>query len=464
VITVVFAAFLALSIMIALVDWRRGWLLAVLSGVLQDPARKLSAGAPVVMSLSIVLVYIAVLFASQKTLQRWFRDFTRRFPRVYGAAIVLLLALALAAVNGIMTFGLEHWKVPALSFFLYAVPIPAFILGYAYFDREQQIEGFIRFYAALTSVAMIGTLFEYFDFRWPALGTVAMTFANIRMMPGLEIRMLSGFYRAPDILAWHAATLCCIGVIMAMRRRTLMRAWPWMVVSGWAFLNCILSGRRKAVYTVATFALIFIWRYMRRLRISELITIAIVGLVMGGVVQQMMKSETTSVYARGTATTTDEILGRLEGGLSQTFIQSGFLGAGLGSATQGVQHISTAASFSWQEGGLGKLAIELGLPGLLAIAVLALAAVRVLLVISAHPDIPESSQVLRAGLFALFCGHFAMFLTSAQAYSDPLLALLTAFFAGSLFGTATLDERARQHEVDAVARAAAVPLPAVARI
>ena len=55
--------------------------------------------------------------------------------------------------------------------------------------------------------------------------------------------------------------------------------------------------------------------------------------------------------------------GRLEGGLSGTVEQAGIMGAGLGTATQGVYHVlreDTGTTLGWQEGGLGKLAIELG--------------------------------------------------------------------------------------------------------
>jgi len=55
---------------------------------------------------------------------------------------------------------------------------------------------------------------------------------------------------------------------------------------------------------------------------------------------------------------------RLEGGLWGTIEQSGYLGAGLGVATQGTYHFATDDQvangvFGWQEGGLGKLAVEL---------------------------------------------------------------------------------------------------------
>src|SRR5258705_4660330 len=99
-VTIIFAAFLALSASFTLVDWRRGWLLAILCGVLQDPARKLTAGTPVVMSISIVLIYAFVVFSAQVTLHRHASDFTRRFSGLYGALIVVFVFLFLAAING----------------------------------------------------------------------------------------------------------------------------------------------------------------------------------------------------------------------------------------------------------------------------------------------------------------------------------------------------------------------------
>jgi hypothetical protein len=455
-ITVLFAAFLLLSMMVALVDWRRGWLLAILCGVLQDPARKVTTGTPVVMSLSIVIVYIVVLFAAQGSLQRYGKDFTKRFGNIYGGFILVLLFLALAAVNGVVTFGVDRWQVPALSLLIYCIPLPAVILGFAWVQREEQIEGLFRFYATITSIAMVGTVAEYFDLGWRTLGTVALSGTNLRWLPGIEIRMLSGFYRAPDIMGWHAATLCCIGILMALRRRELYRAAPWMMVAGWGFLNCIISGRRKAVYMVAVFAAAFLWRYFRRLKVTEIVTVGLVVCTLALVVSQMMKDEGSSVYTRGTGTTGDELLGRLEGGFSGTVEQYGFLGAGLGTATQGTQHLVGGAGFAWQEGGLGKLAIELGVPGLVAIAIMGFALTRTLLHISSHPDIPESSQLLRAGLFGIFCADVGAFLASAQAYSDPVLTLMTTFLLGCLFSTATLDDRAKE-------QAAAAAEPVVTR-
>ena len=451
-VTVLFVGFLLFSMTIALADWRRGWLMAIVCGVLQDPARKLTPGTPVVMSLSIVLVYAVVLMSGHITLQSGARDLVRRFANLYASLILVFVFLALAAVNGIVTFGLENWRVPALSLLIYCLPIPAIVLGYTWLDSEERLYGLFRFYAILTSIALLGTPLEYLHVHSAAIGTVGIEW-NLRFINGIEIPLLSGFYRAPDIMGWHAATLVCVGILMAMSRRYLAQAWPWMVVAGWGFLNCVISGRRKAVYMVAVFAAALLWRYVRRMKIAEIITFALAGVFLALVVHQVGQNEESSVYARGTVTTQGEILGRLEGGVSGTVQQYGIMGAGLGTATQGTQHLLGGTSFSWQEGGLAKLAIELGVPGLLALFILTIILMQVLLRVSGHPDIPESSQLLRAGLFAIVMGDAVTFLASAQAYSDPLLTLFSAFTLGCLLATSQFDERARAAEE--IARVAA---------
>src|ERR1043166_2750970 len=253
-----FLALLLLGCVIAFLDWRRGWYLAIACGVLQDPVRKLTPGTPVALTFSIVLVYVFIILACHVTLRSALADLAKRFPPLYAAANLFILFLMVAAVNGLMTYGLEYWKAPALSFVIYIIPIPALLLGYAFFRRDDDLLPFLRFYAVLTSLALIGVALEYKGVQWQALGLVAAKEgANLRYLPGALVTMLSGFYRAPDILAWHAATLASIGIAMSVRARVLSKAWPWMTVAAWAVLCCFLSGRRKALYMVVVFGIIF---------------------------------------------------------------------------------------------------------------------------------------------------------------------------------------------------------------
>lgn len=461
-ITLLFGAVLLASMAVALTNWRHGWIAAVICGILQDPVRKLTPGTPAVLTMSVLAVYAVILFAALGALQRNRADFARRFPNLYSTIALFLVTLVFAAINGLSTFGLAAWKVPALSLLIYLLPLPAILLGYSWLTREEQIVRFFQFYALMTSAALVGTVLEYLFVRSPALGMVGMPWGYIRHLPGMEIRVLSGLYRAPDIMGWHAAMLTAIGIVLAVRARALGRAWPWIGVAAWGFFNCIISGRRKAVYMVAVFALAFLWRYMRRMTTTQVALVVILGATLGLVVREIRSSADTEVYARGAATSTLEVLQRLEGGFLSTLREASALGLGLGAATQGVRHVAGRESdFGWQEGGLGKLMAELGLPGLIVAAMVAWAILRMMLRITAVGDIPGTSQVTRVGLFAMVVANITNFLASAQAYSDPLLTLMTAFITGCLFATATLDERLAAGEAAAPAPSAAAPAPAV---
>jgi hypothetical protein len=441
--TVAFAAFLLMSMILSLVDWRRGWLMAIACGVLQDPIRKLTPGTPVVLTMSIIPVFAFVLLSAQAKLQIQARDFARRFRLIQVAAVLVFGFLILAALNGIMTFGLENWKAPALSLFIYCAPIPAVILGYAWLEREEQMYSFFRYYSAITAIALIGTPLEGLKVHWRALGMVGWQASYIRHIPGVQIPMLSGFYRAPDVMGLHAATLAIIGIAMALRGGVIQRAWPWLLLTGWGFLNAMISGRRKALYMILLFAALFVWRYFRRLSAPHVIAFFLIFATLGVIVHKVAQDQETSVYAKGATATQEELLGRLEGGLIGTIEQYGILGTGLGTATQGVYHVLNGSfeQLGWQEGGLGKLAMELGLPGLGGVFFLGYVAFVMMMRITRHPDVPGSSQFLRVTLFGLVAANGIEFLVSAQTYSDVVLSLMAAFFAGCFFATAALDER-----------------------
>jgi hypothetical protein len=457
-ITIPFLALLLLACVIAFLDWRRGWYLAILCGVLQDPVRKMTTGTPVAITFSIVLVYLFVLLASNVTLRRNLADLGRRFSPLHSAAALFLVFLFIAAVNGLITYGLAYWKAPALSFVIYMMPIPALLLGYSFFRRDEDLVPLLIFYAGVTAVALIGVLLEYNGVNWRALGLVAAAEgATTRYLMGMEITMLSGFYRAPDILAWHAATLTMISIGMAVRARVLRAAWPWILLAAWGILGCFLSGRRKALYMVVIFAIVFVWRYARRLNVAQAVSFLTLALAVLFMTHRLATSERTDAYVRAEATTQSELFARLEGGFTGTIEQNGLMGAGLGTATQGTQHF-TSTSYSWQEGGLAKLTIELGVPGVAVVLLLLALFINYMLKITRAPDEPGTSQIIRCMLMAMLLANFGNFMASAQAYSDPVLTLLTAFFGGCLLATAATESRL----ATAPAPAQAVAAPATA--
>ena len=459
-----YLAFLVGASLYVLTDWRRGWLLVIACAVVQDPVRKLTAGEPVYVSFAVLALYAAILFSARRSLIMHLREFGTRFPALQSAAAAFGFVLALAAFNGLATYGLAMWQVQAVSLVTYIVPLVAILFGYVWLDREARLHRFLLVYSVATSVALVGSFLEYLRFDSPILGLVGYEGEIIRHLPGIQIRMLSGIYRSPDVMAWHAATLASIGIAMVLRRGFNPRSSLWAAAAGWGFLICMLSGRRKAIYYVLVFTALFLWRYMGRLRIAQTVALVAILVSMAAIVRTLGSDDSTSVYARGAATNTSEIAHRLEGGLFTTIRQSGLMGAGLGSATQGVYHLlgNRTRNLGWQEGGLAKLAVEVGVPGLLTIAWIALIALQLMLRLTRIPDVEGSSLFVRVLLFALVGANAANFTASAQAYTDAILALMTGFFVGALFATAALDERLASADGPATSRTLAPAVPRVA--
>jgi len=437
----IFLSFLAASCAYALVDWRRGWFLVGVCGVLADPVRKITPGTPVAISFAVVGLYAILVLAARHSIIESLGDFARRFGKVYTAIIVFIFLLLLAALNGLFTYGFVYWRVPLLSFFTYLFPLLAALFGYAWLEREEQMYSYLRFYAAITSIALIGTVMEYLRVNSPLLGLVAFEGDYIRHLPGIQIRLLSGIYRSPDVMAWHAAMLTSIAIAFALRVGFGKQMLLWGGAAMWGFINCLIAGRRKAVYLVVVFTIIFLWRYMRRVRSGQALAIVSVMLLLAGVLHHIASDEKTSIYARGAATSQAELAQRFEGGALETLQQFGLMGAGLGTATQGVQHLLKGQNIGWQEGGIAKLAIEVGVPGILAILGVLFVAARLLLRLTNIGDVPGSTQFVRVLLFALVGANGAGFIASAQAYTDAVLGLTTGFLIGCLFATAALDEK-----------------------
>lgn len=430
--TILFAGVLVLAAFVAFADPHRGWYLAILLGILQDPLRKLTPGTPVVLSLTAAFIYAAILLGAQARLLAAYAEFRMRYPRISKLLGLFFWILIFAAVNGLMTFGLSNWEVPALGLFIYCLPLPAVIFGYFFLRSEEQLLRFFTFFAVITAIALIGVPLEYYKIGWRTLGTVALQGDWIRHIPGIQIRILSGFYRSPDIMAWHAAMLCCISIFMIIRKG-FPRAWLWMILAAWGFLTCLMSGRRKMIYMIAVFVAVFLFRFIKRLTVAQVSALVFAGLAMAFVYSRLKTDERSNVYVIGAATSRGEVLQRIEGGAVGTLRQSGVFGLGIGSATQGAYRLARTREVGWQEGGLGKLALELGLPGLLFAIYFGYVLARTFMRISAARDHNHELSPTRIALVGLVAANGVAFLISHQPFIDPVLVLMNAFLIGVTF-------------------------------
>jgi hypothetical protein len=144
-------------------------------------------------------------------------------------------------------------------------------------------------------------------------------------------------------------------------------------------------------------------------------------------------------------------LGSIRGALNA----AGPWGLGAGSVSQGTQHFGGAfgSARANAEGGLGKITVELGIPGLLLVilcTLLILGSIRRALAVVAKSD-PELLRI-NLGLLAFVAGNVPVFAGASQIYGDPFVL----FMLGSCLGFVLAGPRLVDLRAQAEARRAAI--------
>jgi hypothetical protein len=121
----------------------------------------------------------------------------------------------------------------------------------------------------------------------------------------------------------------------------------------------------------------------------------------------------------------------------------GLFGAGLGLGTQGAQHFGAGEQNSGAaEGGLGKITLELGIPGLFVIGWIAISLLRhlwrILRTASRHS---LRLSRLSLGLFSFLVANIAGFSVATQAYGDLFILLILSWTLAFLLAVPVLVER-----------------------
>jgi hypothetical protein len=121
----------------------------------------------------------------------------------------------------------------------------------------------------------------------------------------------------------------------------------------------------------------------------------------------------------------------------------GLIGAGLGAGTQGTQYFGRQLDIAGvTEGGLGKITIELGVPGLLVMGWLAISVFnRLWRIMRDSSRISSNFARLSYALFSLLVANAATFSVATSAYSDPFILLILSWMLGFLWAVPVLLER-----------------------
>lgn len=454
---------------LAFSNWRHGFALCVLTAILQDPLRKLAPGQPVYFIVFVGVVFAAASLGAMATRVSLAPGKMLGWRQYVGTPFALFVLVALVqAVNSLARFG--NPLMTSIGLMSYFAPLPALVLAYrfALSRGEGGVLRWMRFYVVVATLALVTVYLEYAGFGWTTLGEVGG--GVLISGAGAYYKGNSGTFRAAEIAAWHAATVACFSFILFWGRRfslpKLLVALAFM-----AFLIGIgtLTGRRKMIIEITIFVSAYFCLKLWFLRgngkvvfLTALLGIAgyagAIGMLPpdqgdGSWASERVAKSTGNTFGKYTerAGTVFEDLPRriLNTGvqpISWAIAQYGWTGAGLGVGSQGAQHFGGVSSGA-AEGGLGKLTVELGVPGLLVALWLVLALSRYVwrvLALLARTS-PKHSN-LAFGLVAFMLANMAAFSVATQAYGDLFILLTLGWSFGFLVALPLLadEERSRQ--------------------
>ena len=458
-------AFLLLLLVAALAfkNWRHGFALCVLTAILQDPLRKLVPGQPVYFVVFVGVVFVAASLGAMATRVSLAPSQMLGWRQYVGTPFALFVLVALAqAVNSLARFG--NPVMTSIGVMSYFAPLSCIALAYrfALSRGEAGVLRWMRFYVVIATLALITVYLEYAGFNSNTLGEVGG--GVLISGAGAYYKGNSGIFRAAEIAAWHAATVACFAFVLFWGRRVSL---PKLLVA-FAFIVFLigigaLTGRRKMIIEITIFISAYFCLKLWFLRGNGKVVLLTALLGVAGYVGAigMMQpdrgdgswaservSKTTGnsfgKYTERAGTVFEDVPRRIMNTgvqpISWAVAEYGWAGAGLGVGSQGAQHFGGVSSGA-AEGGLGKLTVELGVPGLLVafwfVFALSRYVWRVLGLLAAES--PEHAN-LAFGLVAFMLANVAAFAVATQAYGDLFVLLTLGWSFGFLVALPVLAE------------------------
>jgi hypothetical protein len=438
-------------VMIALTvgDWRKGLLAILVLGVLQDVFRKLTPGVPAYYLLWTTAMF-GVVFAAAYAggAVRGLRPLFLRDARLKTAWGLFFLVVLAQAVHALARWG--NPQVPVLGLLFYLGPVAALLLGAVYTRSERRIKTFLTAYVLIMAPAAL-TVYLSVDYaeQWPVLKDIG-AFVGREMIiydVGTALKSHPGLFRVGEIAAWHAATAAIFLIVLATGSPSLaFRILAGLLVV--ALVGAILlTGRRKMLMTLTLF-LVAQWSLLALVRkgvTRQTVTLLVLGLLGSFaliLLDPQERSSQPALYLERGVTVFEETGERFQTSLDllqSALIQSSGIGLGAGISAQGAQYAGGASSAvgGTAEAGLGKIIIELGVPGALIILWLLYSLARRLWRgFTLLARVSDRLSYYAISFAALLIANIATFTVATQVYGDHCVLIVLGLVAGMLFSLA----------------------------
>jgi hypothetical protein len=435
----------AVALGICLTNWRLGLLVCLFVGCLQDPIRKIIPGEPVYLTVLIFIYAAATFFGAYIKGTRFSLRPIYAWNRVLKTPLTLFFIIVI--IQSVVT--LVRFNSPILAgigFMAYISPVPAILLGYNMGRSEKSVQTFLKVYLLLNVLMISGIYFSYMGFNWSLLTSVGEGLTTYSRTTGEAIILRSGFYRAPEMAAWHAALSICFLVILflVIKGNKLLRySTGVLILFFWGGL--LFTGRRKFILEIFVFLVIYgFLLLLLRESVSKttrgsflliiLLGVAAIGYIF--LVPDEFKAAIDPYYDRGATVqldATDRASLMTVEAFQWVIEQNGLLGSGAGTGSQGAQHFGGGGELVGYaaEGGVAKVLAELGVPGLIILIWLAISLFRYFWSIIIYAkNVDPKRAMLAYGLIAVLAANAIVFITAHQIFGDPFVLFLIGLLIG----------------------------------
>lgn len=435
--------FLPLLLFLADGNWRNALLYSVVIGFLQDPLRKITPDQP---SLYVGLVLIGIGLTASLLYSRIGRlalnPLFSNDRRLIGVVEVFLGLLVLQTLIGVVQVGSLPLTLVGLGFYL--APVLSLWLGFQFALQPAAVQRFLRLYMILALLFTFTLLLSYRGIQHPLLEEVGDGLLINFVELGTMAKGFVGLWRSSEIAGWHLGAAACFALILGISTRKPDRIALATALAVALLVISTLTGRRKVFTLVAGFVgfygLLIAWRGDPRVRSSVLAGMGSGGLLLGLLLAlggNPTESGTLAGTMRRSLTVWDSVLERFNNlgfnAIAVSLEAAGPFGVGIGSAAQGAQSLGIQVSnVSWAgEGGLGKIAIELGVAGIGLFALIAvLLGALFWRIVHQLRYAPPSYALLNFGLIAFVAGNLPNFSVASQVYGDPFVLSILGLCSG----------------------------------
>ena len=423
---------------VAMSKWRCGVTLWFIAAILQDPVRKVTPESPPYLTVAFVPIYLCTFLGLCGYVPA-LRVFRRMHPRLAPALAVFVACLSASFVLT-LRHGLEFVPMALVGAFSYAGGVPALLIGFFFLRKGfKDLDDLLILFVVVTALMLIGVPLEQagIKFSLPWLGTISKI-GEWRRWYSEEgsVAMISGFYRSPEIMGWHAMALVISCIYLIQRRPSW--AWIWASLTAWGGYAVLMSGRRKMYLMILVFVLVNALMSQSRVRSRFLsscliLALCVVPFLFYFVEDDYLKTAESGLTSAGTRVVEKGVIWN-----PWIFQLVGPFGYGVGTKTQGAQHLSHRIQVPLVEGGMEKILVELGCLGFLAsLFVLATMAAIGWRNLRLAPSLGfDSSGPITC--FAMVAANLSAFLISFQFFGDPFVMTFLGLLVGILFSTERL--------------------------